>query len=384
MNNRTLKHYLFPIFIIFVFSCQAVYSQNNIPRDTAQNNSIQDTTQKKSSTNSENENSDTSELDENENTANPGRDISFWEAILRLPLKILTFVFAMLIALLIVFRFGNHLKLEESKKEFIRNTIFAQKFNEKKEDLIKNASNGILRNSHHIPDGIMIDLPKLWQDYPFSYGREYYCKYARLDDRLDRIFSKANRIISKATTGEFMHSDPRGTRMPGLGKIIRKNKIVPKEFEWGEFEEKLTSTNSKTFYEEKIECQINNLEELIIALLKRKNDEFLIWFTKEKENFREDLKSLEKEAKKEASSMTPESFKTSVFGGDWKFILEFSTVLIIIFSLLTLASIDKIDGQEIATILAAIAGYVLGRNTNPQMRENISKKNSNTTSINPT
>ncbi|HEY6250780.1 MAG TPA: hypothetical protein VI685_12535 [Candidatus Angelobacter sp.] len=45
----------------------------------------------------------------------------------------------------------------------------------------------------------------------------------------------------------------------------------------------------------------------------------------------------------------------------WAFLLEFSTVIVIIFALLVLGILETLDGREIATILAAIAGYVLGK-----------------------
>ena len=43
--------------------------------------------------------------------------------------------------------------------------------------------------------------------------------------------------------------------------------------------------------------------------------------------------------------------------------LEFATVVIIIISVLILAFIQVLDGEQVAPILASIAGYVLGRST---------------------
>jgi Na+/H+-dicarboxylate symporter len=53
----------------------------------------------------------------------------------------------------------------------------------------------------------------------------------------------------------------------------------------------------------------------------------------------------------------------SLLGGGWSFLLEFSTVIVIIFTLLILGIASVIQGKDIVTILASIAGYVLGKAT---------------------
>ncbi|MGA2223464.1 MAG: tetratricopeptide repeat protein [Syntrophobacteraceae bacterium] len=45
------------------------------------------------------------------------------------------------------------------------------------------------------------------------------------------------------------------------------------------------------------------------------------------------------------------------------FVLEFTTIVVIIFTVLILGILEKLDSQQIGTLLAAIAGYVLGRAT---------------------
>ena len=72
---------------------------------------------------------------------------------------------------------------------------------------------------------------------------------------------------------------------------------------------------------------------------------------------------IEKEAKERARQTIPESMDKSLLGGGFTFILEFSTVIVIIFSVVILGIIGILQSQEIATILAAIAGYVLGKAT---------------------
>jgi hypothetical protein len=58
--------------------------------------------------------------------------------------------------------------------------------------------------------------------------------------------------------------------------------------------------------------------------------------------------------------------------------LEFSTVIVIIFALLTLGILGILEGREIATILTAIAGYVLGKATatTKQPKKDISSSSS--------
>lgn len=64
-----------------------------------------------------------------------------------------------------------------------------------------------------------------------------------------------------------------------------------------------------------------------------------------------------------ARRRVPSSIDISLLGGGWAFLLEFSTVIVIIFALLILGILKILEGREIATILAAIAGYVLGKAT---------------------
>ena len=54
---------------------------------------------------------------------------------------------------------------------------------------------------------------------------------------------------------------------------------------------------------------------------------------------------------------------TSTFSGSWIFLLEFTTIVFIVYAVLSLGVLSVLDFQPIAAILAAVAGYVLGKST---------------------
>jgi hypothetical protein len=64
---------------------------------------------------------------------------------------------------------------------------------------------------------------------------------------------------------------------------------------------------------------------------------------------------------KRAQKFVPQSLDISLLGGGWAFLLEFSTVIVIIFAIVILGILGVLAGEQISTILAAIAGYVLGK-----------------------
>jgi len=88
-----------------------------------------------------------------------------------------------------------------------------------------------------------------------------------------------------------------------------------------------------------------------------------LWEQKEQDIFDKKVKELEATAKKRAESFVPKSMDISLLGGGWAFLLEFSTVIVIIFTLLILGIAGVVSGKDITTILASVAGYVLGRAT---------------------
>jgi hypothetical protein len=87
------------------------------------------------------------------------------------------------------------------------------------------------------------------------------------------------------------------------------------------------------------------------------------WETEERVRYEALRKEAERQALDRAQKKVPTSIDISLLGGGWGFLLEFSTVIVIIFSLLILGILKVLEGKEIATILAAIAGYVLGKAT---------------------
>lgn len=68
------------------------------------------------------------------------------------------------------------------------------------------------------------------------------------------------------------------------------------------------------------------------------------------------------EAQIHANRLLP-SIDVSAFGGGWVFVLEFTTIIFIIFATLALGFVDVLGSEQIGTILAAIAGYVLGKSS---------------------
>jgi hypothetical protein len=105
------------------------------------------------------------------------------------------------------------------------------------------------------------------------------------------------------------------------------------------------------------EARIKNREEEE----QRRLAPFRTWADEERARYLGARKWAENEAQKRANEMVPESIDISLLGGGWSFLLEFSTVIVIIFVLLCLGLMGAITGKDITTILASIAGYVLGR-----------------------
>jgi hypothetical protein len=85
-----------------------------------------------------------------------------------------------------------------------------------------------------------------------------------------------------------------------------------------------------------------------------------LWGQKELLVYAKKVKKIEQEASDYAAVMVPPKSTVSRSGG-FTFILEFSTIIVIIFALVILGLLQVLSGNEINGILAAIAGYVLGR-----------------------
>jgi hypothetical protein len=87
------------------------------------------------------------------------------------------------------------------------------------------------------------------------------------------------------------------------------------------------------------------------------------WENEEKLRYNAEKERLERTAYERAKKKVPTSFDISLLGGGYSFLLEFSTVIVIIFTLLILGILNIMQGKDISTILASIAGYVLGKAT---------------------
>lgn len=95
----------------------------------------------------------------------------------------------------------------------------------------------------------------------------------------------------------------------------------------------------------------------------QQEEEFLEWERKEKEIFNEKCEEIKETAMESAERQVPTTMDTSLLGGGFSFLLEFSTVIVIIFTVLILGILGIFEGNEVTPILASIAGYVLGKAT---------------------
>jgi hypothetical protein len=89
--------------------------------------------------------------------------------------------------------------------------------------------------------------------------------------------------------------------------------------------------------------------------------EFNEWANSERKRYADEITRVQDSAQKSADQRVPQTLDISLLGGGWIFILEFSTVIVIIFILLCLGILGAVSGQQTITILASIAGYVLGK-----------------------
>lgn len=78
--------------------------------------------------------------------------------------------------------------------------------------------------------------------------------------------------------------------------------------------------------------------------------------------YRQERRTVRDQAREHALTLIP-GIDVSAFGGGWIFVLEFTTIIFIIFATLALGFVGVLGAEQIGTILAAIAGYVLGKST---------------------
>jgi hypothetical protein len=88
---------------------------------------------------------------------------------------------------------------------------------------------------------------------------------------------------------------------------------------------------------------------------------FETWIKEELERYGNLCEAAERQASQSAEDRVPKSMDISLLGGGWSFLLEFSTVIVILFILLCMGILNSINGKDAVTILASIAGYVLGK-----------------------
>jgi len=102
---------------------------------------------------------------------------------------------------------------------------------------------------------------------------------------------------------------------------------------------------------------------------KRIEDSYSKWEMEEKLRYDTEKEKAQRIAVERAKKKVPSSFDISLLGGGYAFLLEFSTVIVIIFTLMILGILKIMEGKDISTILAAIAGYVLGKATSDSKKE---------------
>jgi hypothetical protein len=87
------------------------------------------------------------------------------------------------------------------------------------------------------------------------------------------------------------------------------------------------------------------------------------WEVRERNRYADRVKEAEQLAQRAAEEKVPLSLDVSILGGGGSFLLEYSTLIVIIFSILAFGILQVMKGQDIVPILAAIAGYVLGKSS---------------------
>lgn len=88
---------------------------------------------------------------------------------------------------------------------------------------------------------------------------------------------------------------------------------------------------------------------------------FKEWAADEQDIYNARMEENSRKALEKAEGDVPKTMDVSILGTGFSFILEFSTVIVIIFAVVVLGILGILEGKEISTILAAIAGYVLGK-----------------------
>jgi len=137
-------------------------------------------------------------------------------------------------------------------------------------------------------------------------------------------------------------------------EYISRYNIDPKQFPKEKWPEWLKLENKRI--EEDNKRRLNDHNERKMAI-----EKYLEWEAKERKIYETKKAEIEKEERAKIEKLLPKSMDVSILGTGFSFLLEFSTVIVIIFALIILGILGLFEGREIAAILAAIAGYVLGK-----------------------
>lgn len=183
---------------------------------------------------------------------------------------------------------------------------------------------------------------------------------------LDRL---THRLDDKAWQGPL---DPKNNPFPvaareiGLSHTImlwgddaRMSALSFEEYVEGPYDEEMQRIfSSEDLWKANVQIDKKKTAERKIGIEKYRE-----WEEKERQMYDSRRTALESEALGLANESVPKTMDMSVLGGGFSFLLEFSAVIVIIFALVALGILGIMEGSEISTILAAIAGYVLGKAT---------------------
>ena len=125
----------------------------------------------------------------------------------------------------------------------------------------------------------------------------------------------------------------------------------------------VTERNACQPDESEADAKVNQKIFISGAIKSEINRRFWIGYQQEqKNNFYKQLAEITNTERTRTRELLP-SVDVSSFGGGWAFVLEFTTIIFIVFAVLALGIVGVLTSEPIAAILAAIAGYVLGKST---------------------
>jgi hypothetical protein len=245
----------------------------------------------------------------------------------QLTLIVLISIAACLACIYAVFFFGRRVQENSALRGILVDGMKQQEYYKLYEELYKKAIEGALDPENHpLPPGY--DKYRLISIHPNIKGEKAPLYRTEVSEVIDK-----NNWIEKIDWAEKRSFDS-----------------PEHEIKWKE-EQKEEQKRLKE-EEEKRRAEFKEIE---LSFLKWENEETIIFETKRKE--------IEEKALQIAEKKVPKTMDISLLGGGFSFLLEFSTVIVIIFTLLILGVIGSLGGNEISTILASIAGYVLGKAT---------------------